>query len=157
MYKSHPEVECFLLVLGVPNFRSNPGQTFQMTLTSCQGILSLLQEQPFQQYAINQLLLKVNTHWSEISDSIPFLLTIPNSSLLVSKLYYHLSDLDLSLDYWLESGENDDQEFVDCLLVVALDRYIDLVREEKSVDEKLLRVVERMFSNCLEHKEYKQV
>ncbi|KAI7751939.1 hypothetical protein M8C21_008261, partial [Ambrosia artemisiifolia] len=89
------------------------------------------------------------------------------AALLVSKVFYYLSELNDSLSYALGAGSlfdvSEDSEYVNTLLAKAIDEYATLktkAAESKilsaDVDPRLEAIVERMLDKCITDGKYQQ-
>jgi 26S proteasome regulatory subunit N2 len=95
------------------------------------------------------------------------------AALVASKVYYHLGEYEDSLSFALGAEElfdlNTKTEYVETIIGInfltlakAIDKYIELQNENldgssKSIDSRLLNVVQRMFERCFSSKQYHQV
>ena len=84
------------------------------------------------------------------------------------QVYYYLGELDDALTYALGSEDlldvSENSEYTDTILSKCVDQYVDL--QQKLVDSKtdqiepadsrLIAMVERMFSICLDDRKYQQ-
>ncbi|CAL8114196.1 unnamed protein product [Orchesella dallaii] len=150
-------------------------------LTSAAGIISLLDEQhtDVKTFALDKLNSIVNEFWPEIADSIAKIEILeednafPESkrqlaALVVSKVYYHLGEFDVSLTYALKAGPRFDlsqrNEYVETTLTKCLDAYIQARLqawpEEIDLSDQRLRdiksIVDRMFEQCWRDRQFKQ-
>ena len=101
-----------------------------IALNSCQGLLGLLtQDQESKLFALHELLKIVDTHWPEISDQLLQIeqiystTTFPDTklaALLCSKIYYHLGELNDSLQFALKAKElfdlNQESEYCETII-----------------------------------------
>jgi len=89
------------------------------------------------------------------------------ASLLASKVYYHLGAFSESLHFALGAGPLFDltqrNEYVETILAKCLDNYIKTCIEvwprtptDTQVDPRLRAIVDRMFEQCFQDKQYKQ-
>lgn len=100
------------------------------------------------------------------------------AALLASKVYYHLGSLDDALTFALNAdglfkveAANGDEDYTDTIIATCIDKYVEN-REaseehgskatvgaggdsQKELD-KMQKIVEQMFTRCIEDKEYKQ-
>lgn len=152
--------------------------------TSAAGVLALLAEpDPFvQQYALEQLNALVPQFWAEISESITTIEALYDSkevssqtrdlaALTASKVYYYLAEYDEALSFALGAGTLFDlerqnegsEEYVETVVSKAIDRYTELRAAEEAgvpqgkIDARLVTIIERIFTNCIEEGEHKQV
>ncbi|CAH7676109.1 26S proteasome non-ATPase regulatory subunit 1 [Phakopsora pachyrhizi] len=160
-------------------------------LTSSSGVLALLDEDELslKTYALEQLDRLVYEFWPEVADGISKIEilyedeALPPSTrslaaLVASKVYYHLGDLNESLQFALGAGERfdvervgtagTDGEFVEVVVSECIDAYISLCTAHENnssvsdqnptieVDRRMTNIVERMFSRCIETGEYRQ-
>ncbi|KAI3633979.1 hypothetical protein MIR68_007583 [Amoeboaphelidium protococcarum] len=155
---------------------------------SAAGILSMLQEQELVSYSVQLLLSVVDFNWMEISEQLTTLEglqeqldraqvtdkkaggkggDLQNLCLLLSKLYFHLTEYNLAVDYALKyvnaggqlnvnarNGSSDAQ-------VLSNSLYNDFV-VQKSIElyiagqKKFEQVVNMVFKNCIANKEWKE-
>lgn len=149
-----------------------------MTLTSAAGVIALLDEvEPeLKYYALKKLDNIVEEFWAEISDVITKIEELCEndsfrhrdlSSLVASKVYYHLGAFEDSVMYALGAGElfnvNGHSEYIETTIAKCIDLYTQLrvkgaenLSEEVKIDERLVAVVNKMFQRCFEDKKYKQ-
>eukprot|EP00397_Hematodinium_sp_SG-2012_P020973 GEMP01021640.1.p1 GENE.GEMP01021640.1~~GEMP01021640.1.p1 ORF type:complete len:655 (+),score=78.73 GEMP01021640.1:79-1965(+) len=144
-----------------------------LTITSAQGFLAQLKEtEPFvRQVALDRLLDVVDHFWAEIADCLTDIEacyedpSFPHrnaAALLASRVYYHLEEYGDSLRLALEAGDlfvlRVKTEFVETIVTKAIDEYIRMKTDPKqpTINPKLENVVERMFKQCLDEKEFKQ-
>lgn len=149
-----------------------------MTLTSAAGIIALLDEtEPeLKYYALKKLDGIVEEFWAEISDVITKIEELCEndtfrhrdlSSLIASKVYYHLGAFEDSVMYALGAGDlfnvNGHSEYIETIIAKCIDMYIqsrvkmaENPSEEVHIDERLISVVNKMFQRCFEDKKYKQ-
>eukprot|EP00397_Hematodinium_sp_SG-2012_P009083 GEMP01009157.1.p1 GENE.GEMP01009157.1~~GEMP01009157.1.p1 ORF type:complete len:1088 (+),score=230.50 GEMP01009157.1:69-3266(+) len=144
-----------------------------LTITSAQGFLAQLKEtEPFvRQVALDRLLDVVDHFWAEIADCLTDIEacyedpSFPHrnaAALLASRVYYHLEEYGDSLRLALEAGDlfvlRVKSEFVETIVTKAIDEYIRMKTDPKqpTINPKLENVVERMFKQCLDEKEFKQ-
>lgn len=144
-------------------------------LTSAAGILALLDEPEteLQEYALDKLNAMVDTFWAEIADHIDRIEILYEdegfksrglASLVASKVYYHLGELDDAMTYALGAGADFDvglhNEYVHTIIARCIDTYSAAQQSTEDADRQdsaaLLSVVERMFERCFASKEYKQ-
>ncbi|KAJ3341759.1 proteasome regulatory particle base subunit [Gonapodya sp. JEL0774] len=147
-----------------------------MVLTSAAGLLALLDEpeQELRVYSLQKLNGLVDQFWAETADAVSKIESLsedpafPNrelASLVASKVYYHLGELDESLSFALGSGKLFDPmgsgEYEETMTARALDKYIELRTkkfEDSSivVDPRLESIVNGMFGRCYDDGEWKQ-
>ncbi|KXS20828.1 26S proteasome regulatory complex, non-ATPase subcomplex, Rpn2/Psmd1 subunit [Gonapodya prolifera JEL478] len=147
-----------------------------MVLTSAAGLLALLDEpeQELRVYSLQKLNLLVDQFWAETADSVSKIESLSEdpgfphrelASLVASKVYYHLGELDESLSFALGSGKLFDPlgsgEYEETMTARALDKYIELRIQQYddasvSVDPRLESIVNGMFGRCHEDGEWKQ-
>ncbi|KAJ0953335.1 putative armadillo-like helical, 26S proteasome regulatory subunit RPN2 [Helianthus annuus] len=161
------------------------------TVSSAGGLLAMLNEPhpSLKLHALSNLNAFVDHFWPEISTSVPiiFVLVIRSfccvvveslyedeefdqrqlAALLVSKVFYYLSELNDSLSYALGAGSlfdvSEQSFYVDTLLAKAIDEYATLrtkAAESKEasadVDLRLEAIVERMLDKCITDGKYQQ-
>ena len=91
----------------------------------------------------------------------------PLAASVASKVFYYLEEFDEALRLALESGDlfdlNDRSRYVETLINKCIDRYIKLRQEltesatsQIVIDDKMERVIEKMFKRCFEDKKWKQ-
>ena len=128
-------------------------------------------------HALTELNKVVDTFWSEIATAIGTIEELSESegnsetkslaSIVASKVFFHLEELDDALKYALAAGERfdieDGSDFVQTLVSKCIDEYVKQCtgepkdgEEEEKVDERLTTVVERMFERCYHDGQYKQ-
>ncbi|KAM0786612.1 hypothetical protein ACM66B_002066 [Microbotryomycetes sp. NB124-2] len=150
------------------------------------GLLSLLDEpEPsLQAHALERINLLIDSFWAEVADEVVKIETLSEdanfpaqalASLVASKVYYHLGNLDEALSFALGAGKLFDvaqssnpapteQEYISTVIAKAIDSYV-ASREataaassstSQAADPRLESVVERMFERCERDREYKQ-
>ncbi|KAK9323452.1 armadillo-type protein [Lipomyces orientalis] len=149
-------------------------------LTSATSLLALLDEpdQSLQVYALENLNQLADEFWAEIADFVTRIEELyedehfPQSklaALVASKVYYNLAEFDQSMHFALAAGDLFDlsvkTEYVETIVSKCIDSYIRSSQEafdaprkdqpEVAPDPKLVDVVERMFSRCIEEGEHK--
>jgi len=84
------------------------------------------------------------------------------AALVASKIYYHLGDHRVALEFALKAGDLfnvwETDEYVETMISEALDKYIEERKEaadELAPDERLQDIVNRMFQRCIETGNYK--
>jgi 26S proteasome regulatory subunit N2 len=148
---------------------------------SSEGISALLYEKDDDLivYGLQKMLLLVDRHWAEIATHMSHLEGLYEresfkyreiAALILSKLFYHLSEYQEALNYALLAGDyfdvNDKSEFVETMLTKILDTYMELRKnkvDQQKEDTLLLqllsnrieRIVEQMLGR-LGEKEYRQ-
>jgi len=148
-----------------------------VAIVSVSNYLSLLDEQQLElkSFALEKLDSLVDEFWSEIaSSSIDKITKLSESSqfpkhelasLILSKVYYNLSDFPNSMKFALSSGNLfnvlSKSEYVETLLYKFIDEYIKLrVQMETNkltkIDERLESIVMGMFDRCFKEGSYKQ-
>ncbi|KAK9464676.1 armadillo-type protein [Lipomyces arxii] len=150
------------------------------TLTSATSLLALLDEPDpnLQVYALDNLNKVVDEFWAEITDYVTRIEELyeddkfPQSrlaALVASKVYYHLGELDSSVQFALAAGDLFDlsvkTEYVETIVSKCIDSYIrssqivfDSLKKDQPetiINSNLVGVVERMFKRCIEAGEYK--
>eukprot|EP00899_Mesostigma_viride_P015362 jgi/Mesvir1/23827/Mv10633-RA.2 len=89
------------------------------------------------------------------------------AALLASKVFYHLGELDDSLQYALGAGSlfniRDESEYVQTLVAKCIDEYmslrvkaVDAPDGGPAIDKRLVIIVEKMFDRCLAEQQYHQ-
>lgn len=147
---------------------------------SAASTLALLQEPHAQIQAL--ALEKINAslidqYWMEISSAIPDIEALYEdesfpqrqlAALVVSKVFFHLEDLEDAMKYALGAGLLFDlaskTEYVQTIIAKCIDEYIALrvkqfeskYKAEHIIDPRLENIVERMFERCFLDGEYKQ-
>ena len=110
-------------------------------LTSAEGLISLLDEEPDTQvFAVGKLDSVVNEFWPEIADSIGKIERLVEdkqfasrkaAALLASKVFYHLEQYKQSMSFALEAEELFDvtqgNEYVDTLIGTSLTKSISQI------------------------------
>ncbi|XP_047130799.1 26S proteasome non-ATPase regulatory subunit 1 isoform X1 [Hydra vulgaris] len=150
-----------------------------MSLTSAAGVIALLDEpEPdLKYYALKKLDSIVNQFWAEISEVITKIEELCEndvfihkdlSSLVASKVYYHLGSFEDSVMYALGAENlfnvNSHSEYVETTIAKCIDMYIQLRitaaenadGSEKNIDKRLVNIVDRMFQRCFDDKKFKQ-
>ncbi|BGP00453.1 26S proteasome regulatory subunit RPN2 [Rhodotorula toruloides] len=158
---------------------------------SAQGLLSLLDEPEaaLQAHALSNINQRIDQFWAEVADHVVKIEALSEdasfpsrqlASLVASKLYYHLGNLDEALAFALGAGKLFDveptgdvspgqAEYVETVISKAIDSYtaarsasapsaafVDPARVPRDVDARLEAVVERMFERCERDGEFKQ-
>jgi 26S proteasome regulatory subunit N2 len=147
-------------------------------LTSAAGIISLLEEpqNDVKTFALRKLNMIVNEFWPEIADSIDKIEMLHENqdlpeehrqlaALVASKVYYHLGIFEDSLTFALGAGPLFDlsqrNEYVETILSKCVDHYVQArvaayPDAPAEMDKRLETIVDRMFDQCFEEKQYKQ-
>ena len=114
--------------------------------------------------------------WSEIASAISKIEELSETeadadtktlaSIVASKVFFHLEELDDALKYALAAGDRfdieDNSDFVQTLVSKCIDEYVkqstesSAGEEESKVDDRLTTVVERMFERCYSDGQFKQ-
>ncbi|KAJ3857864.1 D-isomer specific 2-hydroxyacid dehydrogenase [Lentinula lateritia] len=151
--------------------------------SSAAGVLALLSEPDpvFKQHALKSLNDLVPRFWAEISEHIALIESLYDNddmpkdardlaALLASKVYYFLGEYVESLSFALGAGNAFEaesrvlgsEEYVETVMSMAIDKYIELCTEEQAsskqdkIDPRLQRIIENIFSRCISEGEYKQ-
>eukprot|EP00118_Oscarella_pearsei_P025711 m.308636 g.308636 ORF g.308636 m.308636 type:complete len:963 (+) comp44414_c0_seq1:75-2963(+) len=149
-----------------------------MTLTSAAGFLALLDEKEaeLKSFALRNLNELVDQFWPEIAESVSTIEELCEdysfasnqlSSLVVSKVYYHLGGFDESVSYALGAGDlfdvSSEQEYVEVIIAKCIDKYTDLRVQQFDhpndgidIDPRLASIVNRMFERSFASRRYKQ-
>lgn len=149
-------------------------------VSSAGGLLAMLNEThpSLKLHALSNLNNLVHNFWPEISTSVPIIESLYEdeefdqhqrqlAALLVSKVFYYLSELNDSLSYALGAGSlfdvSEDSDYVHTLLAKAIDEYANLKTkaaesndEASKVDPRLEAIVERMLDKCIADGKYPQ-
>ncbi|KAF3975701.1 hypothetical protein ACB098_02G103300 [Castanea mollissima] len=149
-------------------------------VSSAGGLLAMLNEThpSLKLHALSNLNNLVDNFWPEISTSVPIIESLYEdeefdqhqrqlAALLVSKVFYYLSELNDSLSYALGAGSlfdvSEDSDYVHTLLAKAIDEYANLKTkaaesndEAAKVDPRLEAIVERMLDKCIADGKYPQ-
>ncbi|GJN93401.1 hypothetical protein Rhopal_006456-T1 [Rhodotorula paludigena] len=158
---------------------------------SAQGLLSLLDEPEaaLQAHALRTVNARIDTFWTEVADHVVKIEALSEdtafparqlASLVCSKVYYHLGNLDEALAFALGAQKLFDvelagdvspaeAEYVETIISKAIDSYttsrshnapsasaVDPAPVPRDVDARLEAVVERMFERCERDGEFKQ-
>lgn len=141
-------------------------------LSSAGGLIALLEEpeNDLKKYALEKLNAMVDDFWAEISDSIQILEELSESadfpfhklaSLVTSKVYYHLGELEQSLKRALAAEEEFDVNVKTLYVTIIIEQSIDLYTRNQQAgtlsEDNLVSIVNRMFDRCLERGAVKQV
>ncbi|KAG4306410.1 hypothetical protein PORY_000398 [Pneumocystis oryctolagi] len=141
------------------------------------GVLSLLDEKEttLQVHALKNLNELVDQFWHEIADEISKIEalyedeTFPQrqlAALVASKVYYHLGEYTESTMFALGAEEwfdlSSSSEYVETIISKFIDTYIDKNFQkyedpEVEIDPRLIMVIEKIFKQYLENKQWKQV
>ncbi|KAJ3894734.1 D-isomer specific 2-hydroxyacid dehydrogenase [Lentinula edodes] len=151
--------------------------------SSAAGVLALLSEPDpvFKQHALKSLNDLVPRFWAEISEHIALIESLydnddmpkdarDSAALLASKVYYFLGEYVESLSFALGAGNAFEaesrvlgsEEYVETVMSMAIDKYIELCTEEQAsskqdkIDPRLQRIIENIFTRCISEGEYKQ-
>ncbi|KAF5464987.1 hypothetical protein F2P56_015022 [Juglans regia] len=149
-------------------------------LSSAGGLLAMLNEAhpSLKLHALSNLNNLVDNFWPEISTSVPVIESLYEdeefdqhqrqlAALLVSKVFYYLSELNDALSYALGASSlfdvSEDSDYVHTLLAKAIDEYASLKTkaaesnaESAKVDPRLEAIVERMLDKCIADGKYPQ-
>lgn len=149
-------------------------------VSSAGGLLAMLNEThpALKLHALSNLNNLVDNFWPEISTSVPVIESLYEdeefdqhmrqlAALLVSKVFYYLSELSDALSYALGAGSlfdvSEDSDYVHTLLAKAIDEYASLKTkaaessdEAGNVDPRLEGIVERMLDKCIADGKYAQ-
>ncbi|XP_041025904.1 26S proteasome non-ATPase regulatory subunit 1 homolog A-like [Juglans microcarpa x Juglans regia] len=149
-------------------------------VSSAGGLLAMLNEAhpSLKLHALSNLNNLVDNFWPEISTSVPVIESLYEdeefdqhqrqlAALLVSKVFYYLSELNDALSYALGAGSlfdvSEDSDYVHTLLAKAIDEYASLKAkaaesnaESAKVDPRLEAIVERMLDKCIADGKYPQ-
>ena len=139
---------------------------------SIQSILSLLNNKctQIQQFALNQLLVHVDTDWPEISENLSTIEEIFENAdtnnktiaaIVISKIYYHLTEYKEALKFGLDAqhllDEHQDIQYRQTINNICIQEYISMKKLQKSrpTDKshneylnKLEITVNKMFEEC---------
>ncbi|KAJ6847996.1 26S proteasome non-ATPase regulatory subunit 1-like protein A-like [Iris pallida] len=148
------------------------------TVSSASGLLAMLTEQhpALKLHALNSLNSLVHLFWHEIATSVPDIESLSEdeefeqrelASLVVSKVFYYLGELNDSLSYALGAGSlfdvSEDSDYAHTLLAKAIDEYASIkskaatsIKEGNSLDPRLEAIVERMLDKCILDGKYQQ-
>ncbi|KAG6726126.1 hypothetical protein I3842_02G065500 [Carya illinoinensis] len=151
-----------------------------MMVSSAGGLLAMLNEThpSLKLHALSNLNNLVDNFWPEISTSVPVIESLYEdeefdqhqrqlAALLVSKVFYYLSELNDALSYALGAGSlfdvSEDSDYVHTLLAKAIDEYASLKMKAAEsndsaakVDPRLEAIVERMLDKCIADGKYPQ-
>ena len=155
-----------------------PGTQAQASNHSASGVLALLQEEnsTLRAFALEQLNANIDEFWFQVSESIPLIEALYEDdtfehrslcALVLSKVFYHLEDLDEALAYALGANElvdvNGSDDYSKTVLACCVDTYTSLRKDaakeglkEDEVDGRLLVIVERLFEKCVEDGQFEQ-
>lgn len=151
-------------------------------LNTATTYLALLQEDDLdiKSIALDKIDILVDDYWAEISDYLKeleslykegLLKTVGNEkqellALILSKIYYNLEDYDSAIDWSLEANTKfnllDRSQFVQTILKKIIDKYIHLRKnnffneQKNEIDERIVRIVDRIFTKCVERKDINQ-
>lgn len=146
-------------------------------LNSAGGVIALLEDNNklIKQYALQKLDEIVDQFWTEISEVVEKIEILYEdetfddrnlAALISSKVYYHLGDYAVALNFALGAGEmfdvNTKTEYVDTILSQGIDLYtihrrkiIDDRSKDHTIDPRLEVLVNRMFERCFEEGKFK--
>lgn len=145
--------------------------------SSAAGLLALLDDDStdVKRYALSNLNKTVHNYWFEVSASIASVEALSEdedfadrelASLIASKVFYHLGELDSALTYALGAGSlfdvNEQSEYAQTIVARCLDQYFELRvkqvegKDEVTIDPRLATVVEGMLDRCCEHGQFEQ-
>lgn len=157
----------------------NHGQTAPSNHSGASSVLCLLEEQDdsLKVFALEQLNANIEEFWFQVSGSIPLIEALYEDetfthrelcALVLSKVFYHLDDLDEALMYALGANDlvevNGLSDYSKTILACCVDTYTAKRKEaakegnleNDEVDERLLVIVERLFQNCMESRQFEQ-
>jgi 26S proteasome regulatory subunit N2 len=113
----------------------------------------------------------VDTFWVEIAEKVETIEILSESedfedrelaAAVASKCFYHLEDYDVALNLALGAGGHFDinakTQYVETMLARGVDRYIQIQNdgEGADADERLGKIMEKMFERCFTDGSYKQ-
>jgi 26S proteasome regulatory subunit N2 len=136
------------------------------------SVLALLEEEEdsLKIFALEQMNANMNEYWFQLSGSISLIEALYEDegfgqrelcALVLSKVFYHLDDLDEALVYALGAQNlvdvNGTDDFSKTVLACCVDKYTVQRKaaasrsngEEEAIDERLLVIVERLFEKCI--------
>jgi 26S proteasome regulatory subunit N2 len=147
-------------------------------LNTATSYLAMLQEEDVEirSHVLDKINLLVDEYWAEISDYITNLENlfknkeVPEKqeliALILSKIFYNLEDYDSAIDWALEAGSIfnilERSQYINTLLKKIIEKYISIRKNnffeevKLSIDERINKIVERIFSTCIENKEVNQ-
>ncbi|KAK8939281.1 hypothetical protein KSP40_PGU016575 [Platanthera guangdongensis] len=147
-------------------------------VSSASGLLAMLNEDhpALKLHALHKLNSLVNLFWPEISSIVQKIESLYEdekfeqrqlAALVVSKVFYYLGELDLSLSYALGADPlfdvTEDSDFAHTLLAKALDEYAILKsrnsktgEQGEEIDPRLEAMVEKMLDKCISDGKYQQ-
>eukprot|EP00271_Cylindrocystis_brebissonii_P005015 TRINITY_DN16971_c0_g1_i1.p1 TRINITY_DN16971_c0_g1~~TRINITY_DN16971_c0_g1_i1.p1 ORF type:complete len:1168 (-),score=279.75 TRINITY_DN16971_c0_g1_i1:370-3873(-) len=148
-------------------------------ISSAGGLLAQLDEDlpALKVHALKNLNLVVDQFWAEISANISVIESLYEdeqfaqrqlAALLASKVFYHLGELNDSVQYALGAGElfdaGEESEYAQTLVAKCVDEYVELcTRAAESpsgdapvIDPRLVAIFERMLDKCVADGEYRQ-
>eukprot|EP01028_Stygiella_incarcerata_P006130 TRINITY_DN250_c1_g1_i1.p1 TRINITY_DN250_c1_g1~~TRINITY_DN250_c1_g1_i1.p1 ORF type:complete len:956 (+),score=249.77 TRINITY_DN250_c1_g1_i1:119-2986(+) len=138
--------------------------------TSAAGILSLMDDpdDEVKVLALEELEPLCDRFWAEISDKLPILESLydeetfparERSALLISKVYFHLGEMEEALQFALNAGPyfrlDESSQFVDTIVSKCIEKYVS-ARSDGKEEKKLEEVVNAMFERCFERGEYRE-
>lgn len=154
-----------------------------MALVSAAPILALLDEPDYQlkAYALESLDSHVDQLWAEVADHITQIEELYEdeafpapqlAALVASKVYYNLGEFNASMKYALVAGDRFDlsaqSEYIETIVSKCISHYIKISQryhdaadraafseEGKTIDPKLVSIVERMIRRCVDAGDYR--
>lgn len=143
------------------------------SLTSVAGVTALLDEQDpnLQSYALKKLNTLVDRFWTELADAVARIEELYEdesfadrqlAALVASKVYFYLGEFDDALNFALgaEALFDVDQhnEYIETVVSKAIDQYVAQRNDKEAgaVDERLKNIVDKMITQCIEKREYRQ-
>jgi len=82
------------------------------------------------------------------------------AALVASKIFYHLEDHRMALDYALKAGEHFNMlgstrsEYIETMVSEALDRFIEEKDAGTESEPSLVNIIDRMFDRCIETEQF---
>ena len=157
----------------------NHGGPARSNHSGASSVLCLLEEQDdsLKVFALEQLNANIEEFWFQVSDSIALIEALHEDetfthrelcALVLSKVFYHLDDLDEALMYALGAHDlvdvNGSNDYSKTILACCVDTYTaqrgEAAKqgnlEEDQVDERLLVIVERLFEKCMDDRQFEQ-
>ena len=147
-------------------------------LNTATSYLAMLQDEDLEikSHVLDKINQLVDEYWAEISDFITDLEHLFRSgelpekqkliALILSKIYYNLEDYDSAIEWGLEADEMfnilERTQYINTILKKIIEKYVlikknNFFNEEKAdIDPKIKRIVDRIFSKCLQNKEINQ-
>lgn len=143
------------------------------------SVLCLLEEpdDSLKVFALEQLNASIEEFWFQVSGSIALIEALYEDetftnrelcALVLSKVFYHLGDLDEALTYALGAHDlvdvNEANDYSKTILACCVDTYTAQRKEaakqgnlkEDQVDGRLLVIVERLFEKCMNDRQFEQ-